>query len=59
MKLHASRPSGINTITGSANAFNIYRDRPAYRRLQHNGMTQNFSWDHQVQKYEQLYSKLS
>jgi starch synthase len=40
-------------------AFNIYRDRPAYRRLQHNGMTQNFSWDHQVQKYEQLYSKLS
>jgi len=40
-------------------AFNIYRDRPAYRRLQHNGMTQNFSWDHQVQKYESLYSKLS
>ncbi len=40
-------------------AFNIYRDRPAYRRLQHNGMTQNFSWDNQVQKYEQLYSKLS
>ena len=40
-------------------AFNIYRDRPAYRRLQHNGMTQNFSWDIQVQKYEQLYSKLS
>jgi starch synthase len=40
-------------------AFNIYRDRPVYRRLQHNGMTQNFSWDHQVQKYEQLYSKLS
>lgn len=39
-------------------AFNIYRDRPAYRRLQHNGMTQNFSWDHQVQKYEQLYSRL-
>lgn len=40
-------------------AYNIYRDRPVYRRLQHNGMTQNFSWDHQVQKYEQLYSKLS
>ena len=40
-------------------AFNIYRDRPVYRRLQHNGMTQNFSWDHQVQKYEQLYQKLS
>jgi starch synthase len=40
-------------------AYNIYRDRPVYRRLQHNGMTQNFSWDHQVQKYEALYSKLS
>ena len=40
-------------------AYNIYRDRPVFRRLQHNGMTQNFSWDHQVQKYEQLYSKLS
>ena len=39
-------------------AFNIYRDRPAYRRLQRNGMTQNFSWEHQVQKYEQLYAKL-
>ena len=39
-------------------AFNIYRDRPAYRRLQHNGMTQDFSWEHQVQKYEQLYSRL-
>jgi starch synthase len=39
-------------------AFNIYRDRPVYRRLQLNGMTQDFSWEHQVQKYEQLYSKL-
>jgi starch synthase len=39
-------------------ASNIYLDRPTYRRLQHNGMMQNFSWDHQVQKYEQLYSKL-
>lgn len=39
-------------------AFNIYRDRPAYRQLQLNGMRQNFSWDLQVQKYEQLYAKL-
>jgi starch synthase len=39
-------------------AFNIYRDRPVYRRLQLNGMTQDFSWEHQVQKYEALYSKL-
>ncbi|MGV3622527.1 MAG: glycogen synthase [Archangium sp.] len=39
-------------------AFNIYRDRPVYRQLQLNGMKQNFSWDLQVQKYEQLYAKL-
>lgn len=25
-------------------AFNIYRDRPAYRQLQLNNMRQNFSW---------------
>jgi glycogen synthase len=29
-----------------------------YRRLQRNGMLQDFSWDHQVQKYEALYAKL-
>ena len=40
-------------------AFNIYRDRPAYRQLQRNGMAQNFSWGLQVQKYEALYAKLS
>lgn len=39
-------------------AFNIYRDRPVYRQLQRNGMQQNFSWAHQVQKYEQLYGSL-
>ena len=39
-------------------AFNIYRDRPAYRQLQRNGMAQNFSWSLQVQKYEALYAKL-
>ncbi len=39
-------------------AFNIYRDRPAYRQLQRNGMAQNFSWALQVQKYEALYAKL-
>jgi starch synthase len=39
-------------------AFNIYRDRPAYRQLQRNGMAQNFSWALQVQKYEALYEKL-
>jgi starch synthase len=39
-------------------AFNIYRDRPVYRRLQRNGMLQDFSWEHQVQSYEALYARL-
>lgn len=38
-------------------AFNIYRDRPMYRRLQRNGMQQDFSWEHQVLAYEQLYAR--
>jgi starch synthase len=40
-------------------ASDVYTDRPAFRRLQANGMAQNFSWAHQVQKYEQLYSRLA
>lgn len=39
-------------------ALKVYKDRPAYRRLQQNGMAQDFSWDHQVEKYEQLYAQL-
>ena len=34
------------------------RDRPAWRRLQQNGMAQDFSWDRQIQKYVALYSRL-
>jgi starch synthase len=40
-------------------ASDLYRDRAAMRRIQRNGMTQNFSWKLQVQKYEQLYSRLA
>ena len=39
-------------------ALKTYKDRPAYRALQQNGMAQDFSWDHQVEKYEQLYAQL-
>ena len=39
-------------------ALKTYRDRPAYRRLQQNGMAQDFSWNHQVKHYEQLYGQL-
>lgn len=40
-------------------ASSVYRDRTAYRLLQHNGMTQDFSWRLQVARYEQLYSRLA
>ncbi len=40
-------------------ASDLYRDRATMRRIQRNGMTQNFSWSLQVQKYEQLYSRLA
>ncbi len=39
-------------------ALKIYRDRPAYARLQLNGMAQDFSWEHQVLEYESLYAQL-
>jgi starch synthase len=40
-------------------ALKLYADRSAYRRLQRNGMAQDFSWEHQVHEYEQLYAQLS
>ncbi|MBL9038124.1 MAG: glycogen synthase [Archangium sp.] len=36
----------------------LYRDRGTFRQLQLNGMAEDFSWDHQVRQYEQLYSRL-
>jgi starch synthase len=39
-------------------ALAVYKDRPAYRQLQQNGMAEDFSWDHQVEKFEQLYAQL-
>ena len=37
-------------------ALHLYADRAAYRRVQQNGMAQDFSWEHQVQAYEALYT---
>jgi starch synthase len=35
-----------------------FRDRAAWRRLQANGMSRDFSWDRQVEEYVALYSRL-
>jgi starch synthase len=39
-------------------ALAAFRDRAAWRRLQQNGMAQDFSWDRQIEKYVALYSRL-
>jgi starch synthase len=39
-------------------ALATHRDRGAWRRLQQNGMSEDFSWDRQIQKYVALYSRL-
>ena len=36
----------------------VYRDPPAWRRLMHNGMAEDFSWDEQVKRYEAVYTRL-
>jgi starch synthase len=37
-------------------ALGLFRDRAAYGQVQQAGMAQDFSWDAQVAKYEQIYS---
>lgn len=39
-------------------AFSVWKDKKAWRRLQQNGMAQDFSWDRQVAKYVALYESL-
>jgi starch synthase len=36
----------------------IYRDRSAWRRLMHNGMTRDYSWARQAAIYEQLFERM-
>src|SRR5262245_723037 len=35
-----------------------FQDRASWRRLQANGMSRDFSWDRQIEKYVALYSRL-
>lgn len=39
-------------------ALTLFRDRTAWRRLQRNGMAQDFSWSKQIKRYEALYRSL-
>ncbi len=39
-------------------ALKTYKQRGPFRKLQQNGMAMDFSWDHQVAKYETLYRQL-
>ncbi|HET9622417.1 MAG TPA: glycogen synthase [Kofleriaceae bacterium] len=39
-------------------ALSVYRDPPAWRALQANGMAKNFSWETQAALYEELYRRL-
>lgn len=44
---------------GLRTALDWFADRPAWQRLMRNGMAQDFSWDHQGPKFEQLFSRLA
>ena len=38
-------------------ALNLYRDKPAWRRLQQNGRAKDYSWEKQAKVYEELYQR--
>lgn len=40
-------------------ALEQWRDRAGWRRLQQNGMVEDFGWDRRVREYEALYAKLT
>ncbi len=39
-------------------ALELYHEGPAWRRVQRNGMSQDFSWERQAGRYEELYHQL-
>jgi starch synthase len=49
-------PAGLRW--GVEAALATYRDRPAWSRLQQNGMAADFSWDAQARLYELVYARL-
>ncbi len=47
--------TGPHLESGMRRAIAAFTDKPAWRNLQKNGMTQNFSWDASAQSYLALY----
>jgi starch synthase len=48
-----------NALSGAIDcALRTWRDPAQWRRLQQNGMAQDFSWEKQVQRYVELYRRL-
>lgn len=43
---------------GVESALRAYDDPETWRAIQHNGMSQDFSWDHQAEVYETVYERL-
>jgi starch synthase len=40
-------------------ALSVFPDRPSWRRLQHNGMSQDNSWERSAGEYDQVYRRLT
>ncbi|HYM80528.1 MAG TPA: glycogen synthase GlgA [Candidatus Limnocylindria bacterium] len=51
-----STSTGLRWALGQA--FDVYPDRRAWRRLMQNGMARDFSWPHQAAAYEDLFTRL-
>jgi starch synthase len=47
--------SGQALLRAVREALTVYQDKPAWRRLQINGMTKDYSWNTSAAEYERLY----
>lgn len=50
---------GDALLEAIARALRVWRDRKAWRTLVRNGMAEDFSWEKQVVRYEELYRRLT
>jgi starch synthase len=50
-------PDGTGVIWALDQALAAYQDKPAWRRLQANGMARDFSWERSAQAYEEVYAR--
>lgn len=49
--------SAAGILDGVGRALDLYQDEKKWRRLMHNGMNQNFSWEHSAKEYLKLFRK--